>query len=65
MAELKPCPFCGGEAALIPNNFFSESQKKWTTESYGVRCKHCKAQGYQFWPTEKYAIEAWNRRSDQ
>ena len=57
MAEikLKPCPFCGGEAEVIAHNKF---------QFYKVVCKHCKAQGYQFFPNEEQATEAWNRRAD-
>ncbi len=62
MTELKPCPFCGGEAGL---GFFplSPGQGKW----YGY-CTRCDA---TFWRAtgervpEERAIEAWNRRSVQ
>ena len=64
MAELKPCPFCGGEAEIVPHRFFSEKLKAWKTESYGVECKNCHTSGYQFWGCEEHAIKAWNRRAD-
>ena len=66
MAELKPCPFCGGEAEL----------KKYMCSLgndgyYVVECKICGAKGKAIRNTsfisendEKRAIEAWNRRAD-
>lgn len=62
MDELKPCPFCGGEA---------EVQKAKSTSYFGrklpykVKCKRCHcALAYQFFGTEKDATKAWNRRAD-
>lgn len=58
MAELKPCPFCGGEAKLVysmPYNF--------------VMCAKCKVFGktivdrYEQADGKAEAIEAWNRRA--
>ena len=58
MAELKPCPFCGGEAAVTNHhNRF--------TEWYLCSCLKCHISqtgseyGFRF-----EAIEAWNRRAD-
>ncbi len=58
--ELKPCPFCGGEAELyitkhIPSGF-----------EYTPRCKNKSCCGRQ---TKKYlvketAVAMWNRRAD-
>ena len=56
--ELKPCPFCGGEAFV----------HKFTIDGAGglfisVMCRVCPAQpGHQ--TKEVHAIEAWNRRDD-
>lgn len=33
-AELNPCPFCGGEAEIKPNNIYTE-------KGLCVRCKNC------------------------
>ena len=59
MAELKPCPFCGGEAAL-------EHSSEGRGYSY-VRCKKCHVRGVSYcmkFDKSSYdeAIEAWNRR---
>ena len=32
--ELKPCPFCGGEAEIVPHKFFSETLKAWMVDCY-------------------------------
>ena len=51
-SELKPCPFCGGEAKLY--------------DAYGpyiVECGNCRAANGRF-PYEKKAIEHWNTRHD-
>ena len=53
--QLKPCPFCGGEAKLYTD--------PWST----VMCHKCKAMSAYFLHKADYcsvdkAIEAWNRR---
>jgi Lar family restriction alleviation protein len=55
MAKLKPCPFCGGEAETR-----TEVLGTWK-----VRCTKCSAEvgRYWFW-SKNYAIEAWNKRSN-
>ena len=65
--ELKPCPFCGGEAMLIAN------------PSIGIvyiQCQSCTAMvgrkrkiissmiGKEFFANKQEEIEAWNRRAD-
>lgn len=62
MDKLKPCPFCGGEAEVIPHRFFCSALNDWKTESYGVACKRCNTYGYQFFGCKQHAIKAWNRR---
>lgn len=56
MAELKPCPFCGGEAEYRPVGFLSDPC------GY-VKCKNCGVKQYWYSP-KKEAIEAWNRRAE-
>lgn len=54
MAELKPCPFCGGEAkvSLILGN-------------YGVACTKCQGSVLNIpYQTRNQAIKAWNKRAE-
>ena len=54
--ELKPCPFCGGEAEFVDNGYFKD-----------VSCKDMNCRGYAASLNNKFkkdAIEAWNRRTD-
>lgn len=60
MADLKPCPFCGGKAQLDHN------QGGILTRSY-VRCNSCGCKTWEFTisteeSSDMEAIEAWNRR---
>lgn len=50
MEELKPCPFCGGKNIHI-----------WKISVPFVSCDDCLA-STSCVPTEKEAIERWNRR---
>ena len=60
MAELKPCPFCGGEAKLRETTYGNN------IGAYFVYCanRDCEVSpstGYRRF--RKEAIEAWNRRA--
>ena len=52
--ELKPCPFCGGEAELWHSS-------NW---DYRVRCTECKAQTRQYHENDAGAVNAWNSRAE-
>jgi len=52
--ELKPCPFCGGEAEL--------RSWSWPYVRYQVRCSACKCQARARMASEAEAIAAWNTR---
>jgi Lar family restriction alleviation protein len=56
MAELKPCPFCGGEAFVYYSG--SPSNGSFTE----VICRECKCQTLRLRGDK--AIEAWNRRAE-
>jgi Lar family restriction alleviation protein len=60
MAELKPCPFCGGKAGLISIKAF-----EWCDYSYIARCENpnCEVSPGVKKLEKKEAIEAWNRRA--
>jgi Lar family restriction alleviation protein len=51
MTELKPCPFCGGEAEMWVSD---------VTDRAVIYCKVCDARIMK--PNEQEAIEAWNMR---
>jgi Lar family restriction alleviation protein len=59
--ELKPCPFCGGEAASVTYPGDGRGQ------SYAVNCIACGVnnRGRVGWPTNEEAASAWNRRIGQ
>lgn len=64
MAELKPCPFCGGEAEIQymrRKKLFARFYPPYVTHVVYIRCKACVATSAVKW-TRENAIEAWNRR---
>lgn len=78
MSELKPCPFCGGEAELIEGCYSEDGRGD---RAWIVRCKSCDVRKFQHadWckcnPYHKpygeceaamrnAVIEAWNRRAN-
>ena len=54
MMELKPCPFCGGEAKMAWH-YIAQNKKQWA-----VQCS-CGARFF-FKPRRRDAAEAWNKR---
>lgn len=65
MKELKPCPFCGGEAILgdIRMTTLAYSPRIRTTYRR-VFCENCGA-ATKSYETEKNAINAWNSRAQE
>ena len=51
--ELKPCPFCGGEARRYYGNY----------DMHGITCKKCTAKIYGY-ANKASATRAWNRRAE-
>ena len=64
MAELKPCPFCGGEANFLTENF---------GECVWVKCSVCGVQSSKYYKNaivdgkngEGWAAMTWNRRAGE
>jgi Lar family restriction alleviation protein len=52
MAELKPCPFCGGEARRYYGNY----------DLHGITCSKCPLKLYGY-STKGSATRAWNTRT--
>lgn len=59
MDELKPCPFCGGKAAISETKFNFETDPY---AEYGVLCEVCRCELKSGFSSRKTAIRAWNRR---
>lgn len=57
MIELKPCPFCGGEAKLEDLGGTEKCGR------YFVKCTKCKIAQDTLWASKKTAIHQWNRRN--
>ena len=58
MTELKPCPFCGGEARFKGEHFVGEPSRYW------IECHECPASMEAGDDMEK-TIEAWNTRAER
>ena len=61
MTELKPCPFCGAEAAFSDVCFATSSYHPYKRTYRKIFCKKCGGET-KAWGTESKAVEAWNRR---
>ena len=63
MSELKPCPFCGGEAEIGRRR---SGYNHWEPDGFIPKCKDTKCMGrsYRIFNTETAAINAWNRMAD-
>lgn len=60
--ELKPCPFCAGEAGIAHNAIRTTIDGRRITGTC-VYCTICNAQ--MFYRSNKLAIESWNRRAKE
>lgn len=64
MSELKPCPFCGGEATVV----YCENRSEYTSNVLylnrrgTVRCKRCEIRLPRVYRRASKAIEVWNKR---
>lgn len=58
MNELKPCPFCGGEAETLT------AESMHGGNLYGVMCVNCAGRS-DVYDTEAEAIAAWNTRAER
>jgi len=58
MTELKPCPFCGGEAEVLTAESMNGGYL------FGVMCNDCRSRG-DVYDTEAEAIAAWNIRAER
>jgi len=59
---LLPCPFCGGEQAIIARYIGYGSLGLGSHDEYRVVCKECCASSDEY-KSEAKAIAAWNRRA--
>lgn len=57
MQELKPCPFCGGEAET--------SRGLHNYDMWGIWCPECKIAVSALYSSEQDAVAAWNRRAER
>lgn len=62
--DLKPCPFCGGEAIIRTYRTFIDEYHGIGTKYY-VECSECLANRHLGKLTENEAIEAWNTRVER
>lgn len=59
MAELKPCPFCGGVAVQV----YSINADTYVYGCFTSACMGNAQNHLHRFGTDKEAIEAWNRRA--
>lgn len=66
--ELKPCPFCGGEALMEAIDFDDYDYTKPSEVIWWVRCSVCGAETDEYSgldEAEAAAIKAWNGRAER
>lgn len=57
MAELKPCPFCGGKATII------RISAVYSKDTFFATCTDCGVEMPRVAINREQAAEAWNRRA--
>ena len=57
MEKLKSCPFCGGEAILIPCGGYD------CDVYYQIQCTECNLVQPSYYQTEDEAVKLWNMRA--
>lgn len=62
--ELKPCPFCGGEAETHEEHTDNGGVEMYYREyhNYTVQCKECGANITNCWGGMEQVIKQWNER---
>lgn len=58
--KLKPCPFCGYKAKIIPYKLNTHTG---VAMSYFAECQRCGAESVLV-PVKEDAVVMWNRRSE-
>lgn len=59
MAELKSCPFCGGDATIFIKDWDNRA------DEYKIVCTKCGVQQEEYTFHKDKAIEAWNKRTER
>jgi len=62
VSELKPCPFCGGEAINL-HKYTEEIEEGSYYSIYSVHCPRCEA-GITGGSDQKMLIKRWNTRTN-
>lgn len=67
--NIKPCPFCGGEAELDTRLHYRDLRHGVVERAVSVYCRQCSAEITVCVPdvpdiTGEQVIEMWNKRSD-
>ena len=66
--DLKPCPFCGGDAEICSHYFEEEDMTLWQVRCkerpYAVEHPCYTADSFISFDNKEKAIEAWNRRAN-
>ena len=60
--KLLPCPFCGGEAVLVPTS--GTTVREWFVTCGNLECGVLACKTRRFY-SEEEAIEAWNTRAER